>query len=115
MYVLYDSKFSFLRKESKLITKASMVRACNIAVYFVSINILNFTTFSTYAGAGNILTAKKVFTFISLMTFSSQYFVNYFLDFLLSLSEMKVAIQRIQVSNMIRNYICSTFSSIHPN
>ncbi|XP_065895722.1 ATP-binding cassette sub-family C member 4-like [Dysidea avara] len=84
------------KKESKLITKASMVRACNIAVYFVSINILNFTTFSTYAGAGNILTAKKVFTFISLMTFSSQYFVNYFLDFLLSLSEMKVAIQRIQ-------------------
>ena len=88
------------RKESRLITKASMVRACNIAIYFVSINILNFTTFSTYAGSGNILSAKKVFTFISLISFSSLYFVNHLVDFLLGVSEIKVAIQRIQVRHI---------------
>ena len=78
-----------------------MIRAGNLAFLFVSINILNFVTFSTYTGSGNTLTAKSVFTFIPLIVFASFYFVKYVVHFLLNSSEMLVATQRIQV-----NYCC---------
>ncbi|XP_065919840.1 ATP-binding cassette sub-family C member 4-like [Dysidea avara] len=84
------------KKESRLITQASMIRAGNLAFLFVAVNLLNFVTFSTYTGSGNTLTAKKVFTFISLISFASFFFVNYVVQFLLSVSEMLVATQRIQ-------------------
>ena len=75
-----------------------MVRAGNLAFLFVAVNLLNFVTFSTYTGSGNTLTAKKVFTFISLISFASFYFVDYVVQFLLGVSEMLVATQRIQVN-----------------
>jgi len=74
-----------------------MVRGESLAFWFVAINFLNFVTFSTYVGSGNTLSAKRVFTFISLISVASFYFVDYVVQFLLSLSEMRVAVQRIQV------------------
>ena len=77
---------------------SGIIRACTLAFYIVLINLFNFMTFSTYAGTGNKPTAKKVFTFISLMYISSLYFVEYVNRALLSISEMNVTVQRIQVN-----------------
>ena len=87
-----------IRKESRFITKASMVRAGNLAFFYIGLPILNFVTFSTYAGSGNMLTARKVFTVISLLSFVRLYFINLFVYFMLSISEMIVALKRIEVS-----------------
>ena len=83
-----------------------MVRAFNFAFFIVSINVLNFITFSIYTGTGNTITAKNVFTFISLISFSRLYFVHFFVFLMLSLQEMKVAVQRIQVSQLIGSMNC---------
>ena len=88
----------YIRKESKLITLASMVRACNLAFFYISLILLNFVTFSTYAGSGNELTARKVFTVISLFSFIRLYFISLFVYFMLGTSEMIVALKRIEVS-----------------
>ena len=76
-----------------------MIRASNLAFFFVSLNILNFLTFSAYAGSGNILTPRIVFTVISLITFGRLYLVLYFVMFLLSMSELRVALTRIKVNH----------------
>ena len=88
----------YIREESKLITQASMIRGCNLALFYIALPILNFAAFSTYTGLGNTLTARKVFTVISLFSFVRLYFINLFVHFMLSTSEMIVALKRIEVS-----------------
>ena len=78
-----------------------MVRAFNFAFFIVSINVINFVTFSIYTGTGNTLTAKNVFTFISLISFSRLFFVHFFVFMMLGLQEMRIAVQRIQVNNCL--------------
>ena len=75
-----------------------MVRAINFSFFLVSINILNFVTFSVYTGTGNALNARKVFTFLALVSFARLYFAHILVYFLLTLQEMRVAVQRIQVN-----------------
>ena len=101
MYIYHYVKHALFRKESILVTKASMVRACNLAFFYVAVLMLNFVSFSTYAGAGNTLTARRVFTVIALLTFSRFYLVIFPVYFLLNLTEMRVAVQRIQVQRFI--------------
>ncbi|XP_065919842.1 ATP-binding cassette sub-family C member 4-like isoform X2 [Dysidea avara] len=84
------------KKETKINTQASMVRAINFSFFLVSINILNFVTFSVYTGTGNALNARKVFTFLALVSFARLYFAHILVYFLLTLQEMRVAVQRIQ-------------------
>ena len=81
----------------RLITKASLVRGCNLAFFYVSVNLLNFVAFSTYTGIGESLTAQRVFTVIAILSFSRFYLVIFPVYFLLAMSEMKVSLQRIQV------------------
>ena len=88
----------YIRKESRLITQASMIRACNLVFFYIGLPFLNFVTFSTYAGSGNELTARKVFTVISLFSFVRLYFINLFVYFMLTTSEVMVALKRIQVN-----------------
>ena len=80
-----------------MITQASMIRACNLGFFYVALSLLNFVSFSTFAGSGNALTAKKVFTVISLLSFARVYFINLFVYFMLNASEMVVALKRIEV------------------
>ena len=94
------------REESKLITQASMIRASNLALFFVSLNILNFLTFSVYTGSGNMLTPRIVFTVISLITFGRIYLVLFFVMFLLSMSELRVALTRIKVDPINYMRLC---------
>ena len=88
----------YFREESKLITQASLIRASNLAFFYVSLNILSFITFSVYTGSGNNLTSRTVFTVISLISFGRLYFVHFFVIFLLGMSELRVGLKRIKVN-----------------
>ncbi|XP_065916533.1 ATP-binding cassette sub-family C member 4-like isoform X2 [Dysidea avara] len=84
------------KKESNIITQASMIRAVNLVVFYTSTNLLNFVTFSTYAGLGNTLTPKKVFSVIFIFSTIRIYCIYFLVLAILTLSEMKVAIRRIE-------------------
>ena len=89
------------RKESKIITQGSLLFACNFSVSLITHGILSFVVFSTYAGLGNVLTPKKVFSTLVLLFFIRLYFLHLLLYCLLHISEMSVAVKRIQVSSLI--------------
>ena len=86
------------RKESKIITQASVIQIINSVLFYTSISLLNFTTFSTYASLGNTLSPKVVFTAITLLSFIRLYCVQFFVLGFLGLSELLVAVKRIEVS-----------------
>ena len=89
---------SCYRKESRIITQASMIQVVNSVLFYTSISLLSFTTFSTYASLGNALSPKKVFTAITLLSFIRLYCVQFFVLAFLGLSELSVAVKRIEVS-----------------
>ncbi|XP_065897567.1 ATP-binding cassette sub-family C member 4-like isoform X2 [Dysidea avara] len=84
------------RKESRIITQASMIYGCNLALFYNAIGVLSFMIFSTYAGSGNTLTPKKVFTSLILLSFSRRYFVQFLVYCLLRTTEMSVSLKRIK-------------------
>ena len=110
----------YIRKESRIITQANMIRGINLVLSYTAITLLSFTTFSTYAGLGNALSPRKVFTAITLFSFIRLHCVHFLVFCLLALSELLVAIKRIEVRNgrhiniyiyitqliMYRNYCC---------
>ena len=65
--------------------------------FYTALNVLNFITFSTYAGTGNSLTPRKVFTAITLFSFIRLYCIQFMVLCLLSMSDMWVALKRIEV------------------
>ena len=89
------------RKESKIITKASMIRCFNQAFFYSLLSLLSFATFSTYTGLENALTPKKVFTVITLFSVTRIHYFYTFVYCLLGLSDMWVASKRIQVNTMM--------------
>ena len=66
---------------------------------YTALTLLSFTTFSTYAGLGNVLSPRKVFTAIALFSFIRLHCVHFFVLCLLALSELSVAVKRIEVRN----------------
>ncbi|XP_065897571.1 ATP-binding cassette sub-family C member 4-like [Dysidea avara] len=84
------------RKESRIITQASLIYGCNLAFFYVTIGLLSFVVFSTYAGLENTLTPKKVFTSLILLSFARRFFVVFLVYCLLRLTEMSVSLKRIK-------------------
>ena len=76
-----------------------MIQGINSVLSYTALTVLSFTTLSTYAGLGNILSPRKVFTAIALFSFIRLYCVHFLVLCLLSLSELSVAIKRIEVRN----------------
>ena len=75
-----------------------MIKIINSVLFYTSIILLNFTTFSTYAGLGNALSPRVVFTAITLLSFVRLYCIQFFVLGFLGLSELLVAVKRIEVS-----------------
>ena len=105
------------RKESKIITKASMIRSFNQALFYSLISLLSFATFSTYTALGNVLTPKKVFTVITVFAITRIYYFYRLVNCLLGLSDMWVASKRIQVNTTVYGihssvYIVSLFTEL---
>ncbi|XP_065887047.1 ATP-binding cassette sub-family C member 4-like isoform X2 [Dysidea avara] len=84
------------KKESRIITQASLINGCNLAIFYTSTGLLSFAIFSTYAGSGNILTPKKVFTSLILLSFAKRFLVQLMVYCLLHTAEMSVALKRIE-------------------
>ena len=76
-----------------------MIKVINSVLFYTSISLLSFITFSTYAGVGNALSPKIVFTAITLLSFIRLYCIQFFVLAFLGLSELSVAVKRIEVSN----------------
>ena len=85
------------RKEAQLILKGASIRASNLGYYSASAVIILFAVFTTYVGMGGVLTPKKVFTAISLLTALRIIAIHLFLVGLVYLNESRVATTRITV------------------
>jgi len=92
------------RKESRLITKASLIRSFNQGLFYSLVSLLSFATFSTYAGLGNVVTPRKVFTVITIFSVTRIFYFYGVVYCLLGLSDMWVALKRIQVQKSL--YTC---------
>lgn len=86
------------RIESVIIFQGGLARAISLGFMIVSIVLMMFIAFSVYTGSGGILTPKKVFTVLSLLTVLKLTSVQFMVLNALSISEGRVALTRIQVS-----------------
>ena len=86
-----------IRLETNTVLKSSMIRAINFAVFTVSLTTIMFLVFSVYIGTGGILSPKKVFTILSLTATLRINSIHFFVLCVLGMSEMFVAVSRIQV------------------
>ena len=96
LFKLYTIYY-YCRKESKIIVQAGIIQGINYTLLYTSLGILSFTIFSTYAGLGNTLTPKKVFTAITLFSILRLFCVRFIILFLRAASELIVAYKRIEV------------------
>ena len=101
------------RKESRLITKASMIRSFNQGLFYSLVSLSSFATFSTYAGLGNVITPRKVFTVITIFSVTRIYYFYQVVNCLLGLSDMWVALKRIQVNIFV--LACKVSLIVHRN
>ena len=101
------SKF---RKESRIITQASLIYGCNISLSHTMTAILGFVTFSTYAGLGNALNPQKVFTGLTLLNFAKLIFVDFMIFSLLQTAELSVSLKRIEVKISLCNNVFNGIS-----
>lgn len=90
----------FCRKESFIIFQGSLIRACNLAWMMVSVTVTLFVMFSAYTTTGGELTPKKVFTSLSLLLLLRLTTIYALSHSVLTLSDAKVGIDRIQVSSL---------------
>ena len=101
------------RKESRLITKASMIRSFNQGLFYSLVSLSSFATFSTYTGLGNVVTPRKVFTVITIFSVTRIYYFYQVVNCLLGLSDMWVALKRIQVNIFV--HACKVSLIVHRN
>ena len=80
-----------------VVVKGALIRGLNLGFYSFSLLVILFVTFSVYASVGGTLTPKRVFTTLSLLTLIRVISVHCIVAASLTLSEARVAIQRIQV------------------
>ena len=93
------------RKESRIITQASLIYGCNTALFYTMTIILSFVTFSTYAGLGNALNPQRVFTSLILLNFAKLVFSDFMIFGLLQITELSVSLKRIEVKTGLYNDI----------
>ena len=87
-----------------IIVKGALIRGLNLGFYSFSLPVILFVTFSVYASVGGTLTPKRVFTTLSLVSLIRLTSVHFIVLASLTLSEARVAIQRIQVLYTIHTY-----------
>ena len=72
-----------------------------MSLFFSASAVISFVTFMTYVLTGQILTAQKVFTCISLFNMIRVVMALHFPIALSLLNECRVSIQRIEVSTEV--------------
>ncbi|XP_068923442.1 ATP-binding cassette sub-family C member 4 isoform X2 [Petaurus breviceps papuanus] len=84
------------KKEISKILKSSYLRGMNLASFFVSIKIILFATFTTYALLGNTISASRVFVAATLYGSLRLTIALFFPSAIEKLSEALISIQRIK-------------------
>ena len=98
---------TYNRKEILIILRSSFIRVFNLSVFTISLPTMMFVVFSVYASLEGIesVTPRRVFISLSLLSVV-KYFSNFlFVSAVTQLSEMLVAVKRVEV-----RYLCSIFS-----
>ena len=72
-----------------------------MSLFFSASAVISFVTFMTYVLTGQILTAQKVFTYISLFNMIRVVMALHFPIALSLLNECRVSIQRMEVSTEV--------------
>jgi ATP-binding cassette subfamily C (CFTR/MRP) protein 4 len=93
---LTDAIRNAREREVGAMQKATFLRACNEALFFIQPTVLSLLTFTTYVATGNELTPAKVFTTIALLNLT-QFSVGKFLFLSVQgCSEAWVSIKRLE-------------------
>lgn len=94
------------RKEVQAILHSSIFRIISLSYFSLSIPTMMFAMFSVYVSLdeNNILTAKKVFTTLSLLATVRLVSLVFLVKAVVQLSEGRVALKRISVSTCIHKY-----------
>ncbi|XP_065919844.1 ATP-binding cassette sub-family C member 4-like isoform X2 [Dysidea avara] len=95
-WAFHDYTKEIRKEESKVIVQAGIIQSINYTLHYTSLGILSFTIFSTYAGLGNTLTPKKVFTAVTLFIILRLFCVQFIILFLRAAAELVVAYRRIE-------------------
>ena len=90
---------SCFRNEVKILLKAYVIRAINLAYFAFSLPLIMFIIFSIYVSFIGDLTPRKVFVTLSLITYLKITSIHIFILTTLTLSEGRVAWKRIKVIN----------------
>ena len=85
------------RHEVWVVLQGSIIRALSLSYYSVYVPLVMFVMFSVYATGGGIISPKRVFTILSLLSVVRAFAVHFFANGVLMVSEAKVALKRIQV------------------
>ena len=94
-----------------IIVKGALIQSLNLGYFSFSLPVILFVTFSVYASGGGTLTPKRVFTTLSLLSLIRVTSVHFIVQAALTLSEGRVAIQRIQVLYTLHTY-CTVASYV---
>ena len=85
------------RKESNLILKGGIIRACGLGSVNIALTMATFLVFSVYTATGGELSPRKVFITLSLLIVLRLISVQYSVHNVLNLFEGWVALIRLQV------------------
>lgn len=96
-YAFHQVVSSIRRLEVKAILKSSVIRVINLSYYDISLPLILLIVFSVYVSIdeNNVLTSKKVFTTLSLLSFVRLISLKFLVSSVIQISEGRVALKRI--------------------
>ena len=89
------------RREIWVVLQGSIIRALNLSCFTVYVPLAMFAMFSVYAASGGLITPKRVFTILSLLSVARLLSIHLFIIEVLLISEGIVALKRIQVFTLV--------------
>ena len=94
-----------------IVIKGALIQSLNLGFISFSLPMILFVMFSVYASGGGTLTPRRVFTTLSLLSAVRRTAVYCIVLASLTLSEARVALQRIQVLHVYTTHTYCTVAS----
>jgi len=94
---MIDAYHSQIRQEVSKVRNSCLLKALNLATYFISSRLILFACFVTYVLLGNTLTAEAVFVSMALLNTLRTNMTLMFPNAVTNWAELTVTCQRIQV------------------
>ena len=97
---IYTALNTICRKESVINQQGGVIRASGAGLIIISLTLLMFLVFTVFTATGGELTPRNIFTTLSLLITLRVTSVDYMVLNILSMSEFKVVITRLQVGQI---------------